>query len=1260
MIIVLEIGLLIAGLVALFTGKFRLSKHRVAVGAAARIAGALLLLPWPTAFAVGWLLSLELRSQGQRFDPQEWQMTLIGLELGIIAACALLSFGIAFATARAPEPDRSRVRKDELAPAGTDEPAWVLPANPASAEIQDRPPPPRLRTSTREPERRQSIASASRVAASRSAGDVSWVLGGLAAILILLMICSGGGVLLFWMALVRGRHPAPGPGPVVVLPDQGPGAQPPAVGPDRDWPNNPPQRLPGDWPGGLPDMGPGGPPQIAPPPPAPPAPPEKKEPLGLRATMDLGSTLTALALAPDGATLATASTDQTVTLWDTATATARKPLPGNESDIHHLLYSPDGRWLASADTGPFVKLREAATGRQHASFHIGDNQHSYDLAFSPDGKTLLVVAGGVVKLFEVETGKGRDFLHGNPDARETNLGRGSFTADGRQLFLAGIRNNRGALERTEAIWDVASGQREDELKAFPGQDFLGKCMTPDGHHVLYYQLANVVVNDPAIHVWDRTTGRETTRLEGSASLTATAFSPDGRSLIAGYGDGTVGLWDYKAGKRLAQFTANWPDEGLQAVLNDPTWGEPHKVRGVALSADGKLLVTGKTNGFKLWDAEKVFGRSLAAVAPQKPPVPGPAGIRELAALRIPDKNLIGLAISPDGKVLAASTAKPPPGEGPGRLTLWDLATRKEIDHATRSVGLCFTPDGRSLLCALQQNAWDVAAAALNGDDPLSPELGLRDAQTLQMHPGSVRCLTWAFSPDGRTLLTAGRTPNGPELRVHEAATLKELAVWKQPRNGDIGALAFAPDGRSFAAALSSKPDVHICDAGTGESRLTCTGHTGEVHAIAWAADGKRFATGGADRTVRLWDAGAGKALAVLEGHSADVRRLAYAPDARLLVSGGDDAVRLWDTGKEKELATLEPAGSGPVVMALAPAGKLLAVGRGDAVRLWDVGAVVGPPVPRPRPRVTVHPAPPPPGPELTPRQITLDEGVRGLAFAPDGRRAVTATGFKKIRVWDLVDGKELRSFEVPRPGRLTVCPDGRHLINAGGYQGEGMRLYDLETGQEVRCFCQDDVDNPALSPDGRQVLATDIEGFRLWDVATGKELRRFSGEAKPCSAVAFSPDGALAASGSGAVVRLWDVATGQQIGALEGHTAHVLGVAFSPDGKWLLSSSNDGTLRLWDVEAGKQVRCFGSGKFDSLTRNVGFFPDGKRALSADGKALHLWDVATGQEVPSAVQGWGAHRDLVVAVVLSPDGRYALSGGLDQRLILWRLPTDKAP
>ncbi len=60
----LEIGLLIAGIIALVSGKSKLSKELVATGTAARIAGLVMLLPLPLAFAAGMVIRFQNASRG--------------------------------------------------------------------------------------------------------------------------------------------------------------------------------------------------------------------------------------------------------------------------------------------------------------------------------------------------------------------------------------------------------------------------------------------------------------------------------------------------------------------------------------------------------------------------------------------------------------------------------------------------------------------------------------------------------------------------------------------------------------------------------------------------------------------------------------------------------------------------------------------------------------------------------------------------------------------------------------------------------------------------------------------------------------------------------------------------------------------------------------------------------------------------------------------------------------------------------------------
>jgi WD40 repeat protein len=196
-----------------------------------------------------------------------------------------------------------------------------------------------------------------------------------------------------------------------------------------------------------------------------------------------------------------------------------------------------------------------------------------------------------------------------------------------------------------------------------------------------------------------------------------------------------------------------------------------------------------------------------------------------------------------------------------------------------------------------------------------------------------------------------------------------------------------------------------------------------------------------DRTVWVWDSDRRNVVALLSGHQSAVTTVAFSPDSRRLLSGSQDStIRLWDPENRKMIRSIE----------------------------------IGP----------------------RPQEVFQTRLVTSVAFAPDGRHAVSAHGTYLSRKQEFVPGTD-----------------------------NNIRLWDLETGQLLRQFRGHTmaVSSIAFSPCGRRILSASLDGtVRLWSAEQGTELHCFRGHTDSVWGVACSPDGRHALSGSAdQTVRLW-------------------------------------------------------------------------------------------------------------------------------------------
>jgi WD40 repeat protein/serine/threonine protein kinase len=423
--------------------------------------------------------------------------------------------------------------------------------------------------------------------------------------------------------------------------------------------------------------------------------------------------------------------------------------------------------------------------------------------------------------------------------------------------------------------------------------------------------------------------------------------------------------------------------------------------------------------------------------------------------------------------------------------------------------------------------------------------------------------------------------------------------------------------------------------------------------LALANDGRIAVLAGTDNSLWYWDLQSGEARRLIRRDRANITELAIASDHQVVAYVRDGAIYFWDmtqnaASNKKELS--RGIGVATELIAFSPDGRRIVSTHGDrAIRIWDVNTrrQIGRPSETPQP-------------------------VSALAMFPEGLRLLISVAGPTV-VWDLATNRGvLQAPDIPRS--IALSTDCRRALIGGG---NDMRLWDLETGDQlIREVHTRPVRHVSFSSDDRQAISVTDESIRVWSLPLGRaavdkppvvEIAEFLPRVgyEIHRTVVVSPlDGRLILTGGWPnSVRFWNRETSQFIHKFNENGGITQSIAFSPKGRTLaLTGGEDSVVRLWDIESREHRDLRGH---KDVVMSVAFSPDGRLAYSAGGLrrgtnedgtdfAVRVWDVESGQQL----RPFDGHSGTVWSLAVSTDGRYLLSGGNDAVAILWDAKTGR--
>ena len=667
------------------------------------------------------------------------------------------------------------------------------------------------------------------------------------------------------------------------------------------------------------------------------------------------SYINALAVAPNGRWLASASSDSTVKLWDLASGRLLRTLTGHAQGVENVAITPDGLSVVSLSEDNTIKVWDAETGKllRTVTGIVGRNDYVQDsLVVSSDGRSLFSASSQAIRRIDLATGKLKK--------RYAKLGRFfgqwlAFALSPDNRFIAAAHAGTRASQNNGAqvvLLDAASGKVRRVLGNYDAKESVNSiAFSPDG------RMVAVSGNNGTAKVWSTASGRLLHTLAYSETaenryVNAVRFSPDSRTIVTTGGKEGLKFWDAATGRLLRNLT-----DKRYAYSN-----------AVAFSPDGRILISASSTDISLSNLANgtprptAFGQNsyYVRIAPLDQDRWLAIGSGGLAVWDATSWQLLQTLERKPGGFLSPTPSQFWAKDGSGRVVvatepgdlkikLWDVThgrllrtiawtPRPKNEKPCPSCAgyslsnVTLSPDGRRVAAFMWGDdsetirVWDVAS------DKLLKAIATGAARRKKPTDApEVAANYFAFSTDSK-MIVAGISRAWPSkwIDLFEVESGRRVRGFRLPQIGlksagseaDNSYFALSPDGKTVAVkfriwktgSFGQIDAIATFDLASGRRLHVFRDDTvnNSVHIIRYSPDGRLIFVGvGSAEIVNVWDAATGRLVRTLKGNPGSSDSIEFSPDGRRLVIGNlNGTSSVWDTASFARLAITLHAASG--------------------------------------------------------------------------------------------------------------------------------------------------------------------------------------------------------------------------------------------------------------------------------------------------------------------------------------------------------------